>query len=224
MANSSKITRAVSYNFTSTSSFDSADLKTKLIDPPVEKIRTIDLLRLFILSLKNYGVDGLFDYDNGKTTAFSETMTMLRTAVSTRVFRKITNHVGDRVFQAWKDYPDSDHVSIKKKAVKLCPSWGRFSYQWPIDIVLSRMINNKKQAVADKTKAKATPKDADVMEGVKRKSQSRKSAKNETRKLELRKAQQLEAKAAEKQLAREEWVKAQASSSKPSDEGLFLGQ
>lgn len=62
----------------------------------------------------------------------------------------------ERKYPAWHYYTDLERVALKKKLCCAFIEWQRFKNCWPLDIIMTRLINNKKQvARAAVGKAKA---------------------------------------------------------------------
>ena len=109
---------------------------------PKLEIRSIEQLREYINSIKHCGVDNLHDPNDSRTVPFSESIEYLKGQQATKFSVRVWKD-GKRVLQLYRKYPDTLRAYTKSKLIKKFPEYGLFEDCYPVDILISRFINNK---------------------------------------------------------------------------------
>ena len=125
------------------------DRQRRCLSKPKFEIRAVNALREHIDDIKNCGIDDLFDPNNGSSNLFTETIDFCKGQVAVKFSMKILKD-GKRVYQSYRDYSDTLRARNKEKVIKAFPTWRHFPNCWPIDVLMSRFINNKKSAEAQR--------------------------------------------------------------------------
>jgi hypothetical protein len=121
------------------------DVETPLIEKPAGEIRSLKSLQDFINTLKQHGVDSLHTSTEVSIDDYHLSLSLCKAQVDAR-YNRTVGLGRDRKYLAWHYYTDLERVALKKKLCGAYQAWQRFRNCWPLDIIMTRLINNKKQA------------------------------------------------------------------------------
>lgn len=139
-----------SASFGSTSSSNTTPSSSSPIQRPKDiDLRSIKSLSTYINTLERLGVDNLHYHGDGVPCPFTESIDICRAQLAAKYCAR--KHVSNiRVFVGWYEYSDHDRYSLKSKIFGFAEEWRRFQNGWPLDIIMARLINNKKMTEASK--------------------------------------------------------------------------
>jgi hypothetical protein len=127
------------------SSFSSINVDLPPIEKPTGEMRSLKKLQDYINTLDKHGVDSLHTSDEVTLDDFNLSIALCKAQADARYNRTVGTGK-ERVYLGWPHYTDQERVALKKKLCGAYEEWQRFRNCWPLDVIMTRIINNKRQA------------------------------------------------------------------------------